>query len=280
MIVTTNAHTVKHRTESVCMPNKYHPPPSNKPDLPSVVSSGIGFCANNPTAITPHIPPNPWTDVAPTGSSTPIMSINGIDTQAIRAPTDPIISAAQPSYRKHPAVIATRDPRTPLIISITSIFPFVRIKEYTKLTVPPPKDEIIVITAALAAYWYFDPDNPYVLPELKANHPHQRTKSPITALTGDPKGSGAIPLSYLPSLGPNISALAKADVPPIKCTGPDPAISTAPNCFRNPCVPQIQPAGTQYTKVFIKLNMQYALKLHLSAMAPLTIVVAVVANDI
>lgn len=55
---------------------------------------------------------------------------------------------------------------------------------------------------------------PYVLPELNANHPHHNTKSPITALTGEPKGSGSKPLSYLPNRGPNIIALAKAELPP------------------------------------------------------------------
>lgn len=83
-------------------------------------------------------------------------------------------------------------------------------------------------------------------------------------------------------------------------------MSTAPNLFKNPCSPQTQPAGIQYTIVLSKLNKQYALKLHLSkekskylyvkyiyfvsviemtflylsAIAPLTIVVDVVANDI
>lgn len=55
-----------------------------------------------------------------------------------------------------------------------------------------------------------------MLPELKASQPHHKTKSPITALTGDPNGKGAIPLSYRPSRGPNISALANAELPPIK----------------------------------------------------------------
>lgn len=50
---------------------------------------------------------------------------------------------------------------------------------------------------------------------------------------------------------------------PIKCTGPDPAISTAPSLFKNPCSPQTHPAGIQYTMVFSKLKRQYALKLHL-----------------
>lgn len=56
---------------------------------------------------------------------------------------------------------------------------------------------------------------PYVLPELNANQPHQSTNRPITALTGDPKGKGSLPLSYRPSRGPSIIALANAALPPI-----------------------------------------------------------------
>lgn len=36
-------------------------------------------------------------------------------------------------------------------------------------------------------------------------------------------------------------ALAKALEPPTKCTGPLPAISTAPNLLRNPCSPHTHP---------------------------------------
>ena len=58
-----------------------------------------------------------------------------------------------------------------------------------------------------------------------------------------------------------------------------PAISTAPKRARNPLGAHIQWAGRQYTTVFTRENKQYALKFALSAIAPDTIVVAVVAND-
>lgn len=38
----------------------------------------------------PHIPPTPWTALAPTGSSTPILSNNGIDMHVKKAPIIPI----------------------------------------------------------------------------------------------------------------------------------------------------------------------------------------------
>lgn len=57
---------------------------------------------------------------------------------------------------------------------------------------------------------------PYVLPELKASQPHQSTNVPMTALTGFPKGRGAVPWAYLPSRGPSIKADANADAPPVE----------------------------------------------------------------
>lgn len=75
---------------------------------------------------------------------------------------------------------------------------------------------IIVMTAALAAYCHLAPLTPYVLPELKANQPHQSTNSPMHALTGLPSGNGSKPSAYRPKRGPNINAEANADEPPKK----------------------------------------------------------------
>jgi hypothetical protein len=36
----------------------------------------------------------------------------------------------------------------------------------------------------------------------------------MQAFTGFPRGNGASPFEYLPSLGPNIAAEANADAPP------------------------------------------------------------------
>lgn len=72
------------------------------------------------------------------------------------------------------------------------------------------------MTAALAAYCHLAPLTPYVLPELKANQPHQRTNRPIHAFTGFPNGSGSNPSEYRPSLGPSIRADANADDPPVR----------------------------------------------------------------
>ena len=44
---------VKQSADRDCIPNKYQPPPLNKPERPLVVPNGIGLSANRPTAITP-----------------------------------------------------------------------------------------------------------------------------------------------------------------------------------------------------------------------------------
>ena len=57
-------------------------------------------------------------------------------------------------------------------------------------------------------------------------------------------------------------------------------MSTQPSWYRKPREAQSQPAGTQYTIVLTSEKMQYALKSNRSAIAPDTMGVAVVANDI
>lgn len=82
--------------------------------------------------------------------------------------------------------MATSEPNIPLIISRASMRPLDLAMVKRMLAVPPPKEDIIVVTAAWAAYCHFVPLRPYVLPELNANQPHQSTNSPITAFTGFP----------------------------------------------------------------------------------------------
>jgi hypothetical protein len=49
----------------------------------------------------------PCTDDAPTGSSILILSMRGMETQAMIAPIVPISSASHDRYRKHPAAKIT-----------------------------------------------------------------------------------------------------------------------------------------------------------------------------
>lgn len=80
---------------------------------------------------------------------------------------------------------------------------------------PPPKEPIMVITAARAAYCHLAPLTPYVLPELNANQPHHNTNKPMHAFTGLPKGNGSVPSAYRPKRGPRMVAEANAAAPPI-----------------------------------------------------------------
>ena len=41
---------------------------------------------------------------------------------------------------------------------------------------------------------------------------YHKTNNPKIAFTGQPSGSGPVPLSYLPSLGPSIIAPARATI--------------------------------------------------------------------
>lgn len=102
-------------------------------------------------------------------------------------------------------------------------------------------------------------------------------KSPRSAFVGFPSGRGALPESYLPSRGPSTMADTSPTQPPSRCTTPEPPMSTAPILARNPSGFQIQPAGTQYMAVFSIEKTQYDVNFVLSAMAPDTRVVEVVA---
>jgi hypothetical protein len=135
------AQVVRQTTHKACTPKSSQPPPLNSPFLPPVVVKGCGSSAKSPTARTPHMDDSPWTELAPTGSSTPILSKKDIVVQAITPPIAPTSTASQVLYKKQPAenfpinthfvlkkysklpVIATRAPRTPLMRSMISKCP-------------------------------------------------------------------------------------------------------------------------------------------------------------
>ena len=50
-----------------------------------------------------------------------------------------------------------------------------------RATSPPPKDDAIVVTVALAASLHLFPVTPKVEPELKASQPHHSMNSPVRA---------------------------------------------------------------------------------------------------
>ena len=75
-----------------------------------------------------------------------------------------------------------------------------------------------------------------VLPGLKPNHPKNKIKVPRTTIERlCPEMAFGVPSELnLPILGPSIIAPASATYPPIPCTTPEPAKSSAPNSLNQP----------------------------------------------
>ena len=69
-----------------------------------------------PVAMTPHRPLTPWTEIAPTGSSTLRRSKNATATQTRTPATAPMKLAAMGPTKPEGAVIATRPASMPLTI--------------------------------------------------------------------------------------------------------------------------------------------------------------------
>ena len=62
------------------------------------------------------MPPTPWTEIAPTGSSMPLRSKKNTDSTTMTPATLPISAAAQGCTNAHGAVIATSPASMPFAI--------------------------------------------------------------------------------------------------------------------------------------------------------------------
>ncbi len=128
-----------------------------------------------------------------------------------------------------------------------------------------------------------DPNpNPWPIlwePENGKGGTHQSMNMPTRQLVGFPAAGSSAFSSYRPFLAPSIRVATNPAVPPTRCTPPEPAMSMQPIFAKNPFSAQIQWAGMQYTTVLMNEKIMYALSFVLSAMAPDTMVVAVVAKD-
>src|SRR5690349_9999499 len=116
---------------------------------------------------------------------------------------------------------------------------------------PPAAPANNVLTEAITARLRNPPRKPSEEPGLKPNQPKNRMIVPKTPMVILPPGIvlAEPSLLNLPMRGPSTIAPAKATHPPIICTGPEPAKSTAPlpspairPRFCNQPPPQIQPA--------------------------------------
>src|SRR5215469_14085151 len=206
--------------------------------------------AKIPKEITPQSPLTPCTEIAPTGSSTPTLSQKNTLSTTITPAMAPITAAAQLDTNAHGAVIATRPASMPLHIMEGSGFLPVAIMNTIEAREPVTPASIVFTT--MCAILRSVPER--VEPGLNPNQPKARTKVPTTAMGMLWPGMACgFPLTYLPMRGPIHMAPARAMAPPMACTTPDPAKSTAPcpqpqflpACANQP-PPQTQLAKRQY----------------------------------
>ena len=147
----------------------------------------------------------------------------------------PITTAAHGATNAHGAVIATSPASMPLHVIEMSGFPHFAFVHAIAATAAAHADSN-VFTATTPMRRSVAPN---VEPGLKPIQPNVSTSVPITTYPRLCPGNarGVPSLRYFPILGPRIIARASAAQPPVACTTPDPAKSTAP-CPRSSDVPR------------------------------------------
>ncbi len=201
-----------------------------------VVSGAKRSSAKRPRAIVPIAPQTPWTEMAPTGSSTRTRSKKRIEPTTSRPAARPIRAADHGATNAHGAVIATRPARTPLSVMLMSAF----LNNAHDSTIAPTAPQ----TAArlvVRAMWAMSGVAAMVEPGLNPNQPSQRMKTPSEAIGIEWPGIGlTFPfLENLPILGPTKIAPIRASQAPVECTTVEPAKSHMPRLASQP-PPQIQ----------------------------------------
>jgi hypothetical protein len=183
--------------------------------------------ANRPTASKPHAPHMPCTEIAPHGSSTRAFLSKNSTLQHTSAPAMiPMTTEAQGATNAHGAVMATRPASIPLHVIEMSGLPHFQLVQHIAITAPADADSS-VFTATMPMRRSVAPK---VEPGLKPIHPKVRTSVPITTYPKLCPGKARTEPSfrYFPMRGPSNIASANAAHPPVACTTPDPAKSTAP----------------------------------------------------
>src|SRR5712691_8511209 len=190
--------------------------------------------AKIPTDSTPQRPLVPCTEIAPTGSSMPRLSKKKTDITTRKPATAPIIAAPMGLTKAQGAVIATRPASIPLQhIVVSGLRPFSM--SVTMADTDPIQPASMVFTTMKLMRKSVPAS---VEPGLKPNQPKARIKVPRTTMgTLCPGMASGLPCeSYFPIRAPRTMAPANPMTPPIPCTTPEPAKSTAP-CPR----PQLTP---------------------------------------
>src|SRR5262245_15943987 len=195
-----------------------------------------------PTESTPHRPQTPCTEIAPTQSSTPTRSKKSTDSTTTTPATVPIVAAAQGDTNAHGAVIATRPASMPLHSIDGSCF-----RPLTSSAIIAPIAPVMLASIVFTTMKLMRRSVPAsVEPGLNPNQPNARMNVPSTTIGMLWPGIalGLPCLSYLPMRAPTTIAPASPISPPIPCTTPDPAKSTAPwprPQFRPACASQPPP---------------------------------------
>src|SRR5215471_20488456 len=135
-------------------------------------------------------------------------------------------TAAHGATNAHGAVIATNPASMPLHVIEMSGFPHCALVHAIAVTAPAHADNK-VLTATIEIRRSVLPN---VEPGLKPIQPNNRMSVPMTAYPRLWPGKARTEPSfrYFPMRGPRIIASASAIHPPVACTTPDPAKSTAP----------------------------------------------------
>src|SRR5262245_59678903 len=190
--------------------------------------------AKIPTDSTPQTPLTPCTEMAPTGSSMPRLSKKKTDTTTSQPATAPMITAPKGFTKAQGAVIATRPASMPLQHIVVSGLRPLSMSVSMAASDPTQPASMVFTTTKLMRRSV--PAN--VEPGLKPNQPKARVNVPSTTMgTLCPGMASGLPCeSYFPMRAPMTMAPASPIMPPIACTTPDPAKSTAP-CPR----PQLTP---------------------------------------
>ncbi len=172
----------------------------------------------------PHTPQNPWTAIAPTGSSNRNLSRIRTPYTTTTPATAPMPSAASGLTTAHGAVTPTSPANTPFSDSARSGLPnFSQAKTITTIAPATAARLVLIAINAICS----GSSKPRVEPALKPNQPSQSMNVPsaTSGILWPPMTFGVPSGLNLPILGPIIHVPTKAANPPTPWTTVDPAKS-------------------------------------------------------
>mmetsp|Transcript_1449 Transcript_1449/g.4988 ORF Transcript_1449/g.4988 Transcript_1449/m.4988 type:complete len:208 (+) Transcript_1449:413-1036(+) len=184
--------------------------------------------------MTPHAPLKPCTGEASTTSSMLRAMRSLCAPMYTKAEMTPMTKAPSNSTVEHPAVMATRPERMPLL-AYSIMYWWSTSFPRKVVTRQPVAAAMVVVTAVRPALSEAPPEMTSVETQLKPYHPTHRMSVPSVWKMGDcPTMVPSVPSGLKrPLRGPIIHEPMKAATPPVMCTTPEPAKSTAPHPKRS-----------------------------------------------